>query len=82
MNSIRTTGRDERFIRRYEYDDHWVIAADLPVSDESVDIDIVGTTAIVVIDHGDRLTESEFELPGAAATVDTHNSVLTITVPK
>ncbi|MCL9817838.1 Hsp20/alpha crystallin family protein [Natronocalculus amylovorans] len=79
MNSAQLSGRDERFLRRYEYDDGWVIAADLPVDDESVDVDIVGATAIVVIDHGNQVSETEFTLPGPGATVDMKNGVLTIT---
>jgi hypothetical protein len=72
-------GRDDRFLRRYDYDDRWVVAADLRVSDEAVDVDIVGRTAIVVVDAGDRLFETEFELPGPDAEVFMKNGVLTIT---
>ncbi len=82
MNSMQRTGRDEQFLRRYEYDDEWIIAADIPVEEASIDVDIVGTTAIVVIDDGDRVAETEFELPGSDATVDIANGVLTITVAK
>lgn len=82
MNSIQRTGRDEQFLRRYEYDDEWIIAADIPVEETSIDVDIVGTTAIVVIDDGEQVAETEFELPGSDATVDITNGVLTITVAK
>ena len=82
MNTMQRTGRDEQFLRRYEYDDEWIIAADIPVEEGSIDVDIVGTTAIVVIDDGDRVAETEFELPGSDATVDIANGVLTITVAK
>ncbi|KTG08678.1 hypothetical protein AUR64_18605 [Haloprofundus marisrubri] len=82
--SVQQSAGGERFIRRYEYDDSWVIAAELGVADDAVDVDVVGTTAIVVVDHGDQMseTEFEFELPGADATVETNNGVLTITVAK
>ncbi|QCJ46568.1 MULTISPECIES: DUF7127 family protein [Haloprofundus] len=82
--SVQQSAGGERFIRRYEYDDSWVIAAELGVADDAVDVDVVGTTAIVVVDHGDRVseTEFEFELPGTDATVETNNGVLTITVSK
>ena len=80
MTQSQTAGRDGRFVRRYEYDDHWLLAADLPVDDEQVDVDVVGSTAIVVIDHGDRLSEAEFELPGTDPDVTVQNGVLTITV--
>ncbi|MFO7833982.1 MAG: Hsp20/alpha crystallin family protein [Halohasta sp.] len=82
MTQTQTAGRDGRFVRRYEYDDHWLLAADLSVDDEQVDVDVVGSTAILVIDHGDRLSEAEFELPGTDPEVTTNNGVLTITVDK
>lgn len=82
MNNEQHSAREERFIRRYDYDDQWVFAADLPVDDDRIDVDVVGTTAIVVVDHGDRVSEAEFELPGTDATVDTTNGVLTITIQK
>jgi len=82
MTQSQTAGRDGRFVRRYEYDDHWLLAVDLPVDDEQVDVDLVGSTAILVIDHGDRLSEAEFELPGAGERVAMNNGVLTITVDK
>jgi hypothetical protein len=72
-------GRDDRFLRRYDYDDHWVVAADLRVSDEAVDVDIVGQTAIIVVDTGERLFETEFELPSADAEVFMKNGIITIT---
>jgi HSP20 family molecular chaperone IbpA len=82
MSTKQFAGADDRFLRRYEYDDSWVIAADLGVADEDVDVDVVGTTAIVVVDAGDRVAETEFELPGTDADVSVQNGVLTITVEK
>ena len=82
MNIQQHAGGNERFLRRYEYDDSWVIAADLGVSEDDVDVDIVGETAILVVDAGDRVTDTEFELPGEDAAVETRNGVLTITVRK
>ncbi|WP_138005337.1 Hsp20/alpha crystallin family protein [Halalkalirubrum salinum] len=82
MNSMQRTGRDEQFLRQYEYGDEWILAADIPVEESSIDVDIVGTTAIVVIDNGNQVTETELELPGPDATVDIANGVLTITVAK
>ena len=80
MSQKQTTGRDGRFVRRYEYDDHWLLAADLPVDDEQVDVDVVGSTAIVVIEGGDGPSEAEFELPGTDPDVTVQNGVLTIAV--
>ncbi len=82
MNDTQTAGRDSRFLRQYEYDDHWLVVADLPVDDEQVTFDIVGSTAIIVIDHGDRVSETELDLPGTGANVEVNNGVLTITVDK
>ena len=82
MEHSQAAGHDDRFVRRYEYDDHSLLGVDLPVDDEQVDVDIVGSTAILVIDHGDRLSEAEFDLPGTEASFEMNNGVLTITVDK
>ncbi|RLM57408.1 Hsp20/alpha crystallin family protein [Halobellus sp. Atlit-31R] len=82
MSSKQLTGRDERIVRRYEYDDSWVIAADVGLASEDVDVDVVGTTAIVVADTGEQMSETEFELPGEEASVATNNGVLTFTIEK
>ena len=82
MSVQQFAGANDRILRRYEYDDSWVIAADLGVSDDAVDVDVVGTTAIVVVDAGDRVAETEFELPGADADVSVQNGIMTITVAK
>ncbi|QZP37884.1 DUF7127 family protein [Halobaculum magnesiiphilum] len=80
MNQRTSVDRRERFLRRYDYDDGTVIAADLNAADEDVTVDTVDGTAIVVIDgEGDREDEEfEFDLPGPAASVDIENGVLTI----
>lgn len=69
---------DGSVFRRYEYDDGWVVAADVGVDDEAISVDTVGDTAIVVIEGGGEPTESEFELPGTAERVSVTNGVLTI----
>jgi len=68
-------GEDERFVRRYDYDDEWVIAADLSVDGDSLDVDVVGETAIVLVDEE---TAMEFDLPGSVESVDTNNGVLVV----
>jgi acyl-coenzyme A synthetase/AMP-(fatty) acid ligase len=78
MKSQQFAGGNERFVRRYDYGDGWAVAADLGVADEAVDVDVVGRTAIVVVDAGGRVSETEFELPGEATHVDVNNGVLTI----
>ncbi|WP_336025117.1 Hsp20/alpha crystallin family protein [Halobellus salinisoli] len=82
MSIKQLAGGDERIVRRYEYEDSWVLAADVGVADEDLDVDIVGTTAIVVAETGEEVSEAEFELPGSDASVATNNGVLTITVEK
>ena len=69
---------DGSLLRRYEYDDGWVVAADVGVDDEAISVDTVGDTAIVVIERDGEPAESEFELPGEARDVSVTNGVLTI----
>ncbi|WP_435184567.1 Hsp20/alpha crystallin family protein [Halobellus sp. EA9] len=82
MSNTQLAGGDERIVRRYEYDDSWVLVADLGVADEDLDVDVVGATAIVVAETDDGVSEAEFELPGPEASVTTNNGVLTITGEK
>lgn len=78
MTQRHSTDRRERFLRRYDYDDGTVIAADLNAADENVTVDTVDGTAIVVIERDDDDEEFEFDLPGSATSVDIENGVLTI----
>ena len=80
MNTTQQTGNDGRIVRRYEYDDSWVLAADIGAASGDIDVDVVGTTAIVVADDGSESTEAEFELPEGDATAGTKNGVVTIEV--
>lgn len=82
MRTHNHATRDDRFARRYEYDDHTVVVVDLPYDDEQVSVDVVGTTVIVVLENGESVQETEFELPGPAETVDLQNGVLTVTIEK
>lgn len=75
---VTQTGGDGRMVRRYEYEDSWVVVADLVVDDARVDVDVVGETAIVVIERADDVIETEFDVPGPAANVTTNNGVLCI----
>jgi hypothetical protein len=80
MNISQEAGSDGRMVRQYDYDDSWILAADIGASAGDIDVDIVGTTAIVVADNGDEVAEAEFELPGDDATVEVRNGVVTIEV--
>ncbi|MBP1922268.1 hypothetical protein J2751_001274 [Halorubrum alkaliphilum] len=77
LNQTRSAG-DDALLRRYEYEDGWVVAADLGVDGENVSVDTVGDTAIVVIAGDGEPIESEFELPGSADSVVVENGVVTI----
>ncbi|MFC7098692.1 DUF7127 family protein [Halobaculum marinum] len=80
MTQRHTTDRRERFVRRYDYEDGTVVAADLDAADDDVHVDTLDGSAIVVIDRGDGEEEFEFALPGPAASVDIENGVLTIRI--
>lgn len=82
MNQQRFAGREEPALRRYEYDDSHVIAADLGLSEEQVDIDIVGDTAILVVETDGDVSETEIDLPGRDGEATVNNGVLTVTVQK
>lgn len=82
MNKQQFAGREEQVLRRYEYDDRYVIGADLGVPEEKVDVDIVEQTAIVVIETDETVQEAEFDLPGRDGDAAVNNGVLTITIQK
>jgi HSP20 family molecular chaperone IbpA len=82
MNRQQFAGREEQVLRRYEYDDRYVVAADLGVTEQQVDVDIVGETALVVIETENGVQEAEFGLPDSDGDAAVNNGVLTITVPK
>lgn len=77
MNQPQQIG-DEGFVRRYEDDDRWTVAADLGVVTEEVDVDVVDGTAIVVMETESEVHEAEFDLPGAAESVVVNNGVVAI----
>jgi len=68
-------GEDEGFVRRYDYEDGWVIAADVGAADDRLATDVVDETAIVLVDDE---VELEFEVPGSVESVDTNNGVLVV----
>lgn len=71
--------RDDRMVRRYQYDDRTVVAADIGVNSSDVTIDIVDDTAIVVDDESGQ--QAEIELPnGGSAEAFIKNGVLSIEV--
>ena len=75
MVNEQFAGEDERFVRRYDYEDGWVIAADIGVADDRLTADVVDGTATVLVDGR---TELEFEVPSSVESVDTNNGVLVV----
>ena len=80
MNNTQLANRDDRLLRQYDYEDEWVLAADLPVDDDSVEYDTIGETLILVFDEDGEVTETELDLPGPDADVPMNNGVLTVEV--
>jgi hypothetical protein len=78
MNNTQIANGDDRVLRRYEYEDDWVLAADLAVDDDSVEYDTIGETLILVFDDDGQVTETELDLPGPDADVTLNNGVLTV----
>ncbi|WP_336037833.1 DUF7127 family protein [Halobacterium yunchengense] len=69
--------------RRVEYDDATVVVADLGVSDDAVDVDVVGDTVILVVDAGGELAQHEFEVPaGTVSKALINNGVVTVEVER
>ncbi|WP_418285755.1 DUF7127 family protein [Halorubrum sp. DTA46] len=77
LNQTRSSG-DGALLRRYDYEDGWVVAADLGADAENASVDTIGDTAIVVVEGDGEPVESEFELPSAADSVVIENGVVTI----
>lgn len=80
MNSQHRADGHEVFARRYEYDDESVIAIDLGGETGDATVDVVGGTAIVVIETEEGERQEEFDLPSESARAFIRNGVLTIEV--
>ena len=77
-----TIGGRTVHLRRFTYDDTAVVAVDFgsSASDIEPDVDIVGETAIIVIDSPDGSEQFELDLPGPDAKVFMKNGILSIEV--
>ncbi|NHN41043.1 Hsp20/alpha crystallin family protein [Halorubellus sp. JP-L1] len=73
MNIQQFTENDARFARRYDYDDAVVVAADLDLTDGSVDV--LEDTVIVV---GPEDEQVELAVPSTPTRAFIRNGVLTI----
>ncbi|GGL53459.1 DUF7127 family protein [Halocalculus aciditolerans] len=71
---------DGGIVRRYDYTDASVVAADLGVEDGSVDV--ADGTAIVVATRGDTERQYEFDLPEGEAEAFINNGVVTVEVKR
>ncbi len=74
MQSIR--GGTDSVVRRYEYDDTVVLAADFGPVEGSVDV--VDGTAMVVVDD----EQYEFDVPEGAVRTVMNNGVVTVEVER
>lgn len=71
---LRTVDPDDGLVTRQEYDGDSVIVADFGVASDDVAVDIVGETAIVVLDD----EQVEFEVPEDADGISVNNGIVTI----
>lgn len=72
--SLRAVEEADVPVRKYEYDDGSVVAVDFGGSAGDQTVDVVGDTAIVVVDD----EQVEFHLPEEADDVSVRGGVLTI----
>ena len=68
-------------VRRYEYEDSTLVAADFGAAAGDVSVDLVDDSAIVVVESDDgESTQREFDLPPGTAEAFNKNGVVTIEV--
>jgi len=78
MNERTSVSERGGIVRRYDYDDATVVVADLGTSADSVTVDVVDGTAIIV-GPGDQ--QREFDVPqGDVAEATIRNGVVTVEV--
>lgn len=75
MNVQQFTDHEDRFARRYDYDDAIVVAADLDVTD--ADVDVLGDTVMIVRPDG---AQFELSVPAPPTRAFIRNGVLTIEI--
>jgi len=77
MSSDQHVRREDRFVRRYDYEDRTTIAADLGAERTDVSIEVLDD-AVIVVDGNDE--QYEFDLPAGDAEAFMKNGILTIDV--
>lgn len=82
MSKQQFADRESQALRRYEYPDSYVVAVDLGVSEDAVSVDVLGETAIVVMEGDEGVREAEVDLPATGGAAAVNNGVLTVTVEK
>ncbi|MFB6244273.1 MAG: Hsp20/alpha crystallin family protein [Halobaculum sp.] len=81
MTQRHTQTGEGRLVRRYDYPDRTVLAVDLSGgATDSVAVDTVDQTAIVVIERDGEEEEFEFDLPGEAVDATANNGVVAVEV--
>ncbi|GAA0644215.1 DUF7127 family protein [Salarchaeum japonicum] len=82
MNERTSVSESGTMVRRYDYDDRTVVAADLGTSADGVSVDVVDGTAILVDETGER-RQREFDVPaGDVAKATITNGVVTVEVER
>lgn len=76
------THAGDRLVRRYDYEDRTVVAADVGATQETVHAEAVGEQVLVAVEDEAGDEEFELDLPGPATNVETNNGVLAITVER
>ncbi|AKH97914.1 DUF7127 family protein [Halanaeroarchaeum sulfurireducens] len=80
MESAPHQARDEVLYRQYDYGDETVFVADLGASGMNASVDVIGGTAIVVLDTPEGSEQYEFDVPAGDAHTFISNGVLTVEV--
>lgn len=74
---------DQRAVRTYDYSDATVLVADLRLSDDQLDLDVVDGTGIVVVSRDGQEHQYEFDVPAGDVTkAIINNGVVTIEVAR
>ena len=78
MSDSQRFAEREEPLRRYEYEDAVVFAADLGAGVDGASVDVVEGTAMVVVDG----RQYEFDVPAGEAKASIRNGVVTVEVTR
>ena len=68
--------------RRYDYGDHAAVVADFGPDEGDISVDVVGDTALVVVERDGDSETRELSLPEGAAQAYINNGVVSIEVER